>query len=202
MRPQVRAGDHQGGMEGFLSFALPGPGNTGRQQCQPRNTGFCLKNYRPSCLNLRRRFRVKLAPGSRVPPPAVVPGTGCGEVKFNAPSSGGVGDGLARPDPRRPGTDREVGNGPSRPRPCPRSSGVDGSFGQGPGTDGIPPARRARGPEPHRVGAYAGPLLVHAVRLLHGLAARHDPAPGGPPPRRPRGPGVRAAAPRPRRAGG
>nr|XP_039321559.1 zinc finger protein 414 isoform X3 [Saimiri boliviensis boliviensis] len=57
-------------------------------------------------------------------------------------------------------------------------------------------ALRARGPEPHRVGAHARPLLVHAVRLLHGLAARHDPAPGGPPPRHPRGPRARAATPR------
>ncbi|XP_030149455.1 zinc finger protein 414 isoform X3 [Lynx canadensis] len=64
------------------------------------------------------------------------------------------------------------------------------------GSDAPSGACRARGPEPHRVGAHARPLLVHAVRLLHGLAARHDTAPGGPPPHRPRGPGARAAAPR------
>uniref|UniRef100_A0A8C0Z4H5 Zinc finger protein 414 n=1 Tax=Canis lupus familiaris TaxID=9615 RepID=A0A8C0Z4H5_CANLF len=98
----------------------------------------------------------------------------------------------ARPA-RCPGAAGEAGRGPTRARPRPPALGWTGPRA---GTDGVPPARRARGPEPHRVGAHARPLLVHAVRLLHGLAARHDTAPGGPPRRRPRGPGARAAAPR------
>ncbi|XP_061046528.1 zinc finger protein 414 isoform X1 [Eubalaena glacialis] len=82
-----------------------------------------------------------------------------------------------------------------------KSQGAGGSPRRPQGGSDTPAgACRARGPEPHCVGAHARSLLVHAVRLLHGLAARHDPTPGGPPPHRPRGPVARAAAPR--RAGG
>uniref|UniRef100_A0A8C0NUB6 Zinc finger protein 414 n=1 Tax=Canis lupus familiaris TaxID=9615 RepID=A0A8C0NUB6_CANLF len=100
--------------------------------------------------------------------------------------------------PRRPqgGSDTPSGIGvgdSEKPSLVPPITG-----GSTPGSTWTSQARpaRARGPEPHRVGAHARPLLVHAVRLLHGLAARHDTAPGGPPRRRPRGPGARAAAPR------
>ncbi|XP_077835976.1 zinc finger protein 414 isoform X1 [Macaca mulatta] len=84
-----------------------------------------------------------------------------------------------------------------------KSQGAGSSPRRPQGGSGAPSgACRARGPEPHRVGAHARPLLVHAVRLLHGLAVRHDPAPGGPPPRRPRGPRARATAPRRPRGSG
>ncbi|KAM5306527.1 zinc finger protein 414 isoform 2-T2 [Glossophaga mutica] len=90
---------------------------------------------------------------------------------------------------------KSQGAGGSPRRPQGGSDAPSGTSGLGPGLTG-PPARRACGPKPHLVGAYAWPLLMHAVRLLHGLTPCYDPTPGGSPPYRPRGLGAPAATPR------
>lgn len=183
--------------QGCWQAAVPAP-FPGGQKCRPQNTGFCLKNDWPLRLPLRRRLRV-----TRAPFPSLSPCGGSGDGSGDAaksssepPIPGGYTpgrNGSARPDPRRP--ELMGRRGKIRP-PSPSRTVPGGGRVLGPGPDGVPPARRARGPEPHRVGAHARPLLVHAVRFLHGVAARHDAAPGGPPPRRPHGPRARAAAPR------
>ncbi|XP_063471084.1 zinc finger protein 414 isoform X2 [Symphalangus syndactylus] len=72
-RPQVRAGDHQGGVEGLS--VLPSAGSGGYQEAavpipfpgghkchRPEIQDFCLKNDWHLRLHLRRRSRVNLAP--------------------------------------------------------------------------------------------------------------------------------------------
>lgn len=164
----------------------------------PRNTGFCLKNHWHLRLPLRRRSRVKLAPAQS---PWSAPFPTCEGSWAQGPRISRVygGDdgrekriqlGLAACARELMGKRGKVQAAARVRRPRARVAGLIGSR---------LPARRARGSGPHRVGAHARPLLMHAVRLLHGLAVCHDPAPGGPPPWRPRGPGVRAA---PRRLSG